>query len=369
MSELEQLKQKLRETELALQETQQELERIKCVRDREMAHGDLLAVRMRQLLDLLPAGVLLIDNQGRVSECNPAAEELLGLPLKEQTWVSIIQRSFAPRGDDGHEISLRDGRRVSLLTRAMKDEPGQLVLLTNQTETRLLQARLSQYQRLSEMGRMMASLAHQIRTPLTAALLYSSHLMSPTITDPQRIKFAGKVKSRLLHLEQQVSDMLIFARGEASLNDQLSTEQLFKAIDDVLDVPLAQYDADCELVNHAAGAVLQCNRETLIGAILNLVNNALQAAGNEGPLKIEAYLQSGRLVLQVVDSGPGMDATALSKALEPFYTTKSHGTGLGLAVAQVVAKAHQGEFKLLSEVGKGTVAQFVLPILDNQSVG
>ena len=356
MSEIDDLKQEL-------ENTKQELESIKRVRDREMAHGDLLAVRMRQLLDLLPAGVILIDNQGLVSDCNPAAEDLLGKPLLGEVWMQIIQRSFAPRSDDGHEISLKDGRRVSLLTRAMKDEPGQLVLLTDQTGTRLLQSRLSQYQRLSEMGRMMASLAHQIRTPLSAALLYSSHLGAENITDKQRVKFASKVKSRLLHLEHQVQDMLLFARGETKLDNQISTEELFLLIDDVLDVPLAQYDADCELSNNAKGYRLQCNQETLIGAILNLVNNALQAADNLHPLLIEARVEEQNILISVIDRGPGMDSETIAQALEPFYTTKSHGTGLGLAVAQVVAKAHHGHFNLLSQEGQGTVAQFCLPFI------
>ncbi|SIS46860.1 sensor histidine kinase [Neptunomonas antarctica] len=365
MSEIERLKCSLAETQQALLETQQELERIKCVRDREMAHGDLLAVRMRQLLDLLPAGVILIDKQGLVSECNPAAEDLLGEPLRGELWMRVIQRSFAPQNDDGHEISLKDGRRVSILTRAMADEPGQVVLLTDQTGTRLLQSRLSQYQRLSEMGRMMASLAHQIRTPLSAALLYASHLGADNITDPQRKKFALKVKSRLLHLEHQVQDMLLFARGETKLDDRVSIEQLFQAIDDVLDVPLAQYDADCELENLAAGYWLQCNQETLIGAILNLVNNALQAAGNDKPLRIVASVDGKNIMLRVIDAGPGMDSATIKRALEPFFTTKSHGTGLGLAVAQVVAKAHHGEFSLFSYPESGTIAQFCLPFIDN----
>ena len=354
---------KIAELEQALAKTHSELDQIQRERDREEAHGDLIAIRMKQLLDLLPAGVLLIDNHGLVSNCNPAAESLLGTPLKDQSWVSVIQRSFAPRNDDGHEISLRDGRRVRLLTRPMKHEPGQLVLLTDQTDTRLLQSRLSHYQRLSEMGRMMASLAHQIRTPLTAAMLYTSHLTKDRITDEQRIKFAHKVKSRLIHLEQQVKDMLLFARGETLLDDRLSTEQLFNAIDDILDVPLSQFDADCELDNQAKGYWLQCNKETLLGAILNLVNNALQAAGNAHPLCIKASIEADNLVLQVIDQGPGMDSAGVKKALEPFHTTKSHGTGLGLAVAQVVAKAHHGEFVLRSSLGQGTCAQFNLPYL------
>ena len=69
-----------------------------------------------------------------------------------------------------------DGRRIHIRTLAMADQPGQLILLTDMTETRALQAKLSQHERLSAMGRMVASLAHQIRTPVAAANLYAAHL-------------------------------------------------------------------------------------------------------------------------------------------------------------------------------------------------
>lgn len=353
-SEIEALQEKVASLEA-------ELEVLKASHDRNSAHGDLIAQRLRHLLETMPAGVIVIDKQGRISEANPAAENLLGTPLEGESWMSIISRSFAPRNDDGHEISLRDGRRVSLQTSAMKGEPGQLVLLTDQTETRLAQSRLSQYQRLSEMGRMMASLAHQIRTPLSAALLYASNLMLPWLDDDQRIKFATKVKSRLSHLEKQVSDMLIFARGETKLDERLSGEELLQSIDEMLDLPLAQYDADCEFKNAAEGCEIQCNKEALLGAILNIINNALQAGDKGQILDVSTFVEEDVLVLQIKDSGPGMDESSVRKALEPFYTTKSHGTGLGLAVAQVVAKAHQGQFFLASELGVGTTAQFRLP--------
>ena len=118
--------------------------------------------------------------RGRVQECNPTAIDLLGEPLEGESWLNVIQRVFAPRFDDGHEVSLKDGRRVSIATRSLAGEPGQLIVLTDMTETRALQERLSRHQRLSALGKVSASLAHQIRTPLSAAMLYGEHLVSDT---------------------------------------------------------------------------------------------------------------------------------------------------------------------------------------------
>lgn len=328
----------------------------------EQLENDRVASRLRHLLDLMPAGVVLIDNTGRVSVCNPAAEAFLGAPLKNQPWAEIISRSFAPQSDDGHEITLRDGRKVQLATCALTAEPGQLLVLTDLTETRLLQSRVSHYQRLSEMGRMVASLAHQVRTPLSAALLYMDHLGREDLSAEQRQRFVAKVRARLNHLEQQVRDMLLFARGETRLDDCIPTEALVRDLEDQLDIPLAHHEGDCEVVNAAPGRALQCNHDTLQGALMNLVNNALQAGGPTVDVSIRIDESDGHLCLSVADNGPGMDAETRDRALEPFYTTKSHGTGLGLAVAQVVAHAHHGTFKLHSEQGVGTIVSLCLPI-------
>lgn len=358
MSEVEALKQALADKDAELTALRDQLAE-------QSALESIFAKRMAQVLKVMPAGVIVIGNQGRVALANPAAEALLGKPLIGELWMQVINRSFAPKNDDGHEISLRDGRRVSLLTSAMQDEAGQLVLLTDQTETRLLQGRLSQYQRLSEMGRMMASLAHQIRTPLAAATLYASHLERDVITDAQRKKFAAKVSSRLAHLEQQVRDMLVFARGEMRLEDRISVAQLLRSIDEMLDVPLAEFDADCEFDDRTERVGLQCNLEMLLGALLNLINNALQACGKGAELVIVAEVCQEMVCLRVVDHGPGMTPEQCQKATEPFVTTKSHGTGLGLAVANVVAQAHNGRFELSSVAGEGTTATVCLPLISD----
>ncbi len=358
----EQLAASYAELEQQVETLTAELQRSNEQRERELSEKERVTRRLESLLQLLPAGIVVLDSRGRVHDSNPAAEELLGTPLQGESWIAVIQRSFAPRADDGHEVSLKDGRRVSLATRSLEGEPGQIILLTDQTETRRLQASLSHHQRLSSMGKVMASLAHQIRTPLSAAMLYSSHLTRDELSKEQRVRFASKVKGRLSSLEQQVRDMLIFARSETRLTDLISSEQLFSTIEDALDVPLAHADADADCINETPAVLLQCNLEALVGALMNLVNNALQAAGNGSELRIlSRFEEEGFLTLSVEDQGPGLDAEELQKVQEPFYTTRSQGTGLGLAVAQVVARAHHGIFVMDSKPGEGTRAGFRLP--------
>jgi two-component system sensor histidine kinase FlrB len=337
-----------------------ELAVVSAQRMQELAEKERLANRLQNLLDLLPGGVIVIDGHGRVREANPAAIELLGLPLEGELWRHVISRCFAPREDDGHEISLKNGRRLSIATRSLDAEPGQLVLLNDLTETRHLQDQLARHERLSSLGRMVASLAHQIRTPLSAALLYASHLTEQELPVVTQQRFAGRLKERLHELEHQVRDMLVFARGELPLTDRLTPNALMQALQaaaltHVQDLPI-RWQCDSH-----TGELL-CNRDTLVGALLNLIENAIQASASDIRLKVHCYTRDNTLRLSISDSGSGIEPAVLARLGEPFFTTKVTGTGLGLTVVKAVARAHQGELRLRSRVGRGTCAQVILPL-------
>ena len=347
--------------EARVTELKGQLALVSAQRMQELAEKERLAHRLQSLLDLLPGRVIVIDGQGVVREANPVARNLLGQPLVGMLWRQVIARNFAPREDDGHEISLKDGRRLSIATRSLHAEPGQLVLLTDLTETRRLQDQLSRHERLSALGRMVASLAHQIRTPLSAALLYASHLTEQVLPVEQQQRFAGRLKERLHELEHQVRDMLIFARGELPLPDRLAPKALFDALrcaaePHVLDMQV-RWQCDSR-----AGELL-CNRDTLVGTVLNLIENAIQAGGREARLKIHLYQRGETLRLCISDNGPGIDSATLARLGEPFFTTKTTGTGLGLAVVKAVVRAHQGDVQLRSRPGRGTCAILTLPLL------
>jgi len=325
----------------------------------ELAENQRLANRLQHLLDLLPGGVIVIDDRGLVSEANPAACELLGLPLQGELWRQVIARCFAPREDDGHEISLKDGRRLSIATRSLDPEPGQLVLLNDLTETRRLQDQLSRHERLSSLGRMVTSLAHQIRTPLSAALIYASHLTEQTLPVETQQRFAGRLKERLHELEHQVRDMLVFARGELPLADRVSPKALMQALQAAAQTHVEGVSMRWQCDVHT-GLVL-CNRDTLVGALLNLIENALQAGAVR--LKVHLYARDNQLRLCVSDSGSGIEPKVLERLGEPFFTTKATGTGRGLAVVTAVVRAHQGDLGLRSRLGRGTCALLSLPLI------
>jgi len=180
--------------------------------------GELALLRQQnqqtqQVIDVMPTGMIMLDGNGIVVKLNNMAQQLLDEPILGQAWFDVIKRSFKPRADDWHEVSLNDGRRVKLeITALGNNQPGQLIMITDLTETRLLQDKLGQLQRLSSLGRMVKKLSHQIRTPLSAAMLYGANLSNKKLTETARDSFQSKLVSRLQDLEQQVNDMLLFAK-------------------------------------------------------------------------------------------------------------------------------------------------------------
>ena len=357
-------------------ELNEELSSLSDRRLQELAEKEKLANRLESLLNFLPGGVVVLDSSGRVSESNPAAIELLGEPLQGELWRDVISRCFAPRQDDGHEVSLRDGRLISIQTRNLGAD-GQIILLTDQTETRRLQGELSRHERLSALGKMMGALAHQIRTPLSSAMLYAGHLCSGKLDDERRQQFSEKILGRLNNIERQIQDMLFYVKGELALNDVISVAQLQSELAEAMEVPLMTSDSSCEWIINCREQYIQCNREALIGALLNLVNNAIQAVDHKAALRIEFNLypqalndstlnaqlanEEQRLWIRVCDKGPGMSAELLKSVGDLFVTTKAQGTGLGLSVVKAVARAHHGKFLLQSTLGKGTCASLLLP--------
>ncbi|WP_070962810.1 sensor histidine kinase [Vibrio sonorensis] len=317
--------------------------------------------RYQQVLDVMPAGVILLDTQGTVIEANPEAQRLLELSLVGEKWFSIIQAAFAPREDDGHEISLRNGRKVRLAISA--SSTGQLILITDLTETRLLQSRVSDLQRLSSLGRMVASLAHQVRTPLSSAMLYASNLAAPNLAPATRDRFQTKLMDRLYDLEKQVNDMLLFAKGgDNKVINRFAISDLVAEFSPMVETAIKSNNIDYFLEVEGAETELMGNANALASALSNLVMNAIQIAGKESQLDVFFRPVNDQLKISVQDSGPGVPAELQSKIMEPFFTTRSQGTGLGLAVVQMVCRAHDGQLELISNPGDGACFTMCIPL-------
>jgi two-component system sensor histidine kinase FlrB len=211
---------------------------------------------------------------------------------------------------------------------------------------------------------MAARLAHDVRTPLAAALLYASRLQLDGIGEDDRRDAAGKIVGRLKHLEGLVADMLAFARGGGGLLARCDVSALLESAAQSL-VPRLGGAMQLTIRTLAPGIAVLGNAEALVGAVVNLANNAIDAAagGVEPLVEIEASADCGNTVIRVRDNGPGVPAEVRARVFDPFYTTRPGGTGLGLAVVKAVAQAHGGTVRIEDSLA-GACFALTLPLLE-----
>lgn len=346
----------------------QELAAARSERLQQLAEKERLANRLQQLLDALPGAIVVLDGNDVIQEYNPGAVELLGEPLLGEKWINVAKKSISGLSNDGYYATLCDGRQVGISSRALGTEPGRILLLKDDTETRRLQEMLNRHQRLSAMGEMVARLAHQIRTPLASAMLYVSHMCKPQCDTPTKTYYADKILVGLRQLERMVNDMLVFARGGEFTPETVPIDALLDDLRQVLEPQLQQCSGKISITNNATESLVEGSRDMLLGALLNLSTNAMQACGKGVDLKIEISPSGADgIEIHISDNGPGINEEIQKKIFEPFFTTRSGGTGLGLAVVRAVIQGHQGDVQVRSSPGQGATFSLKLPILQGDS--
>ncbi|MDP3269290.1 MAG: ATP-binding protein [Legionella sp.] len=312
------------------------------------------------ILSSLPTALVILNSQGRVVWLNPSAEAMLGYGLIGALWLDVIQRAFVPQADDGHEVSLADGRRVHVAISTLDSLPGILLTLSDLTATRDYEKARENEKRLVSIGTMTAQLAHQIRTPLSSAILYTEHLNNVPNLDSKILHWIHRLQECHASIEQQIQDLLLFARGTSIQPKLIDMNQWCSQLIQRAQPYAESFAALFKVNNQLITPQSSIHGESLIGAVLNLVINALQSEATEIYLTLASMDDSG-IQISVEDNGRGMPEEVKNQAFSPFYTTKAQGTGLGLAVVFAVVKAHGGKVRLDSIEGVGTQVNLYIP--------
>lgn len=337
----------------------QQLAAAQSARLRELAEKERLAERMQVLMEALPGGVVVLDAERRVVETNATARALFGQPLVDQVWPDVASRAFGAMGDNG-SLKLADGREYALSQQVLVDG-GMVLLLAEVTQARTLQAQLGHYQRLSALGEMSARLAHQLRTPLSAAMLYASRLAEGTLAPDIAARLGSRTSERLRHLDRLINDMLRYARAEHDdVGERVSVSSLIQR---TLDNSVSPETGATRVTvaNHSGSAELVGNAGLLVSALGNLIDNAIRVSPSDAVVRLSAYRKGGDVVFAVADDGPGVPPALRDRVFEPFFTTRSDGTGLGLAVVRSVISAHGGSVAVAQTSDAGSVFEIRLP--------
>lgn len=222
---------------------------------------------------------------------------------------------------------------------------------------------LVQYQELAELA---GALAHEIKNPLSVIrmnmdLLEEDFATSESPRDRRVLQKIGIVSRQCTRLENLLNDFLKFTRlrelelRPGNLNEQIERVlELYEgAIRDNPIVISRFYDSDLPAI--------MMHPETLQAALVNLVKNAIEAMPNGGKLVVITQGTRSGVALEMIDNGCGMDENTLFRMFEPFYSTKTNGTGLGLPTSKKIIEAHGGTIDVQSVVGLGTKFRLEFP--------
>ena len=346
-------------------------------RELALANGELhrqliakedLSRQLSFLLNALPGGVLALNADECIEQVNPAALAIFGEPLLGLSWHQVIEERLSSTTVTNEwyfkAAKTMKQRRIRVESSAA-DSTGRRILLVNDiTEAYAIQEQIRRNQRLTAMGEMAANLAHQIRTPLSSALLYANHLGSDALTPGERQKFATKTIERLHHLEHLTKDMLRFVKGETTQLENVIISDLLAELRQVIEPQMIPLNLQLIVRDHSQAESLMTNHQALCGAMINLLENAMQASSPGGRIILTGRVAAESIILSVHDEGPGIDVALQERLFEPFFTTRSEGTGLGLAIVRGVIQSMGGSVQINSLPDTGS--EFVIRLPRNK---
>ncbi|MES2663028.1 MAG: ATP-binding protein [Pseudomonadota bacterium] len=321
-----------------------------------------LQAQFNQLLAWLPTALICIDKYGTVVSTNAKADQLFNISIHNQMWINVIQNYFEKENSC---LKLKSGRYVEIYTTSNhenfenKNNPlpwSQIIVLCDITDQKNLQSAAFQQHRLSDLGKMSAILAHQIRTPLSALRLYFDQYSTQKNISESDEKITQKISKQITHIESQIRDMLFYVKKEIPCHENQSIKHLIQnAIQQTADI---QSDIEVELIASIdlEKHIIQCHQDALVGALSNILMNAIEASQQQSKIQIVVEKLNNMLRIIVRDSGKGFDPNKINEYRNMFFTTKKQGTGLGLTVAFHIVEAHKGTIELKkNDFGGGEV--------------
>ncbi|UOF92823.1 sensor histidine kinase [Fodinisporobacter ferrooxydans] len=233
-----------------------------------------------------------------------------------------------------------------------------IFLIENMIENKKMHAEIQRSEKLTVISELAASIAHEVRNPLTVVRGFIQ-LLSKSV-DEKNQQYIKMVINELDRAESIISDYLNLARPH---NDRIEPIEVCNHLNSIVDImsPYAlmkniELRLDCE-----KGIRIQGDKDKFKQIIMNLIKNSIEAIVLRGSIAVQAFRSDDRVIITITDSGEGMTQEQLQRVGNPFYSTKENGTGLGLMVTFQLIESMGGKLEIFSELGKGTEARIGLP--------
>jgi two-component system sensor histidine kinase HydH len=358
-------------------------------------------------LRALPIGIVVSDSQAHVRLANASALDLLGLGEPDvggRPLAEVVRCTDAAQfarllrvGDGSLETTLLrpdgTGVAVGLQLRRLGSEQAageSVLLLSDLGEIRRMEDQLRRKDRLAYIGQFSTEMAHEVRNPLAGITTSAEVLRSRLGADDQQRQFLDVILDQAARLTRIVDTFLRFVRPTTAPLVLCDIEQCVRTVTGLLSAEMETHGVHLKLqLSSTPLPPLYMNRDQIVQVLLNVVNNALQAMPNGGTLTIRTRLarQSGSerrhggrratdrphtadgrtigtpvVEIQVADTGFGVAPALLPRLFDPFVTSRTGGTGLGLPISLAIVQEHGGQMWITSPAGEGTTVTIQLPV-------
>jgi two-component system sensor histidine kinase PilS (NtrC family) len=340
-------------------------------------HSDLLALQnLNELIvNNIQTGLVVVSRTGFVQFFNPPSSRILEadhfqqvkiqdiLPELEWPWESLMTDESIPFERRELRISREAGvvKILEVVAARFKDVDGRLkgwlLLFDDRTDQKLLEESMKQQEKLAAVGQLAAGIAHEIRNPL-ASISGSIQLMmaDPNKYKDEDVKLMRIVDKEIDRLNGLITEFLEYVRPEKKILLPVNLNNLLREVLESLQFNTKIRKDVEQKIELKAGSEILGNRDKLKQALLNFIINAYQAMEKvpNPVLEVETHDQQHLVVLIIRDNGCGIKKENIGRIFEPFHTTKSNGTGLGLAVTHKILQAHDARVFVESEENQGT---------------
>jgi two-component system, NtrC family, sensor kinase len=347
------------------------------------------------ILESSRVGILVTDSEGHVVNVNRAFEHLYGAGRDRILGQSLSQVMpagvFALATGEAHEAGVgdlpdaglrvyrsslrtRDGRRliVNLTQAAQRDREGRprgrVITVDDVTEQVQREQDLQRRDHLASIGLLASGIAHEVNTPLTGISSYTQMLLEERTTEDPEYPILKKIEQQAFRAAGIASSLLNFSRQRDGDHQLLDVDEMMTETLDLFQPHLRGRKID--LVRRVEGPLhrVNGNRGRLQQVLMNLLLNAVDSMPEGGTVTVAAHAGSGRVQIEVSDTGCGIPPEHLDRIYDPFFTTKprGQGTGLGLSVSYGIVKEHSGTLLAESSPGEGSRFVVSLPAVDER---
>ncbi|SER61917.1 two-component system, sporulation sensor kinase E [Psychrobacillus sp. OK032] len=338
--------------------------------------------KFEHIFQFFSNGLLFIDEEGIVLEMNAQMEEILQIDKNKVIGFHAVKlldlfvnsyksnKAFIAKliefGEAEFDTEIRtfSGELKYLHVKVSKQEDANIYLaeVHDESEKMLMKKRLNHTESLSTIGQLAASIAHEIRNPMTSLKGFTQLLQQTTNEDGKR--YLAVINDEIKRMEEILTEFLEVSKPTTNKFDYFDVKELVLEVANFMAPQALMKNIEIIISLKAESKFKFLGDRNLIKQVfMNSIKNAIEAMPKGGNIHINiSYIEMKAICIEIRDQGEGIEADKLDKIFDPFFTTKSGGTGLGLSHSSQVIESHGGTIEVVSEVEVGTSFKFILPL-------